>query len=97
MKLTEKMVFELNSELSIMGCPFRYAYSEGTVPSMEIQLSNTNYIKCYTIYPSDNFKEWLYKWFRFKFGIELKCNNTGNILWSKNVNEEKKSANDILL
>ena len=91
MKITEEMVFKLNNELIVMGCPFRYSYTEETVPSIEVQLLNTNYLKCYTIYPSDDFLEWLYKWFEFKYGIELECNNTGTVFWSK-----RKSTRDLL-
>lgn len=86
MKITNEMVMELNNELAIKGCPFRYVYDEAEYPMnphMRITLPNTNCVSSFTINPTREFFDWLELWFKVK-GIELNCNNDGSILWSKN-------------
>jgi len=79
MEITEEMVIELNNELAVMGCSFRYKYKDEKI---EITLPNMNYVNSYIINVTDDFHEWLQRWFEAK-GIELSCNNTGSTLWSK--------------
>lgn len=86
MKITIMMVAELNRELAILGCPFRYEYYEPDYtdnPHMKIILPSMNCVDSFIINPTKDFFDWLETWFKIK-GIELSCNNDGSILWSKN-------------
>ncbi len=84
MRIPKEMVVELNSELSIMGCPFRYKFNEKKAnTTISITLPNMNYVDSYTINVTKEFLEWLKMWFKVKQGIEISCNNTGTTLWSK--------------
>lgn len=86
MKITKEMVMELNNELAIKGCPFRYSFNEvghSGNPYIEIALPSMNCVDSFIINPTKEFFDWLELWFKLK-GIELNCNNTGSILWSKN-------------
>ena len=86
MKITKEMVIELNNELSIKGCPFRYKYDEASYsgnPHMEIILPSMSCVSSFIVNPTREFFDWLELWFKVK-GIELSCNNDGSILWSKN-------------
>ena len=53
MKITREMVIELNNELAVKGCPFRYEYEGETeysrIPHMEIALPNMNCVSSYII------------------------------------------------
>lgn len=85
MKITREMVVELNTELAIMGCSFRYRYDEAGYsgnPHIEIALPSMNFINYVSIHPKNEFFDWLKMWFRMK-GIELSSNNDRSILWSK--------------
>ena len=46
MKITREMVIELNNELAVKGCPFRYEYEGATeysyIPQMQVALPNMN-------------------------------------------------------
>ncbi|MBQ8218542.1 MAG: hypothetical protein IJZ79_02220 [Bacilli bacterium] len=80
--LTEELVNEFNEELRSLGCMFRYKYYTGlSIPSMEIEPISMTHIDSYIINVTDEFRTWMYDWFR-KRGEELNCNNTGSILWS---------------
>lgn len=86
MKITKEMVMELNNELANKGCPFRYEYDETGYagnPHIEIALPSMSCVDSFIINPTKEFFDWLELWFKVK-GIELSCNNTGSILWSKN-------------
>lgn len=84
MKITNKMVMELNSELAIMGCPFRYAFRDtDNNPSIEIVLPSARFVDSFIINPTKEFFTWVKAWFEVK-GIELTFNNTGTIMWSRN-------------
>lgn len=86
MKITEEMVVELNNELAVNGCPFRYKYdgdSSTGNPHMKITLASMVYVDSFIINTTHEFYTWLENWFKVK-GIELSCNNDGSILWSKN-------------
>ena len=86
MRMTAKMVMELNNELINKGCPFRYEYYEpeySNNPHMRITLPNMNCVSSFIINPTRDFVDWLELWFKVK-GVELNCNNDGSILWSKN-------------
>lgn len=87
MKITREMVIELNNELAVMGCPFRYEIEDKKCswnnPHIELVLPSMNYVESFMVCPKTEFFEWLYAWFRLK-GIELSCNNDRSILWSKN-------------
>ena len=86
MKITREMVTELNNELEIRSCPFRYKYKdEEYIPKIEITLPNMNYVDSFIINVSSEFFDWLNSWFKTKYGIELNCNNTGSILWTKRI------------
>lgn len=91
MKITREMVIELNNELAVKGCPFRYEYEGATeysrIPQMEIALPNMNCVSSCIINVTRDFLEWLELWFKTKYGIELTCNNDGSILWAKNYKE----------
>lgn len=88
MNITSEMVIELNNELEIKGCPFRYKYEGVTefshIPSMAVTLPNMNCVGSCIINVTSEFLEWLELWFETKYGIELKRNTNGSILWSKN-------------
>lgn len=92
MRITREIVVELNDELRIKGCPFRYEYTGETqyscIPQIEVTLPNMNYVSSCTINVTRDFLEWMELWFKTKFGVELTCNNDGSILWAKNFNEE---------
>ena len=86
MKITREMAIELNNELAVKGCPFRYEYDEAKYsgnPQISISLPNMNCVDSFIINPTKEFFDWLELWFKTK-GIELSCNNTGSVLWSKN-------------
>lgn len=91
MKITREMVIELNDELRIKGCPFRYKYEGETeysrIPQMEVVLPNMNCVSSYIINVTRDFLDWMEVWFKTKYGIELTCNNDGSILWVKNFME----------
>ena len=83
MRITKEIVMELNNELYIKGCPFRYKFSDDMiVSSMEITLSSMSCVDSFIINPTREFFEWLKLWFKTKYDIELISNNTGSILWS---------------
>lgn len=88
MKITREMVIELNNELAVKCCPFRYEYEEATeysrIPQMEIALPNMNCVSSYIINVTKDFLKWLDIWFKTKYGIELTYNNDGSVLWAKN-------------
>ena len=46
MKITREMVMELNNELAVKGCPFRYEYEGATeyshIPLMQVALPKVN-------------------------------------------------------
>lgn len=88
MKITREMVMELNNELAIKGCPFRYEYQGAKgisrIPIMEIALPNMNCVSSCIINVTGDFLKWLKLWFKTKYGIELTCNNDRSILWAKN-------------
>ena len=85
MKITREMAIELNNELAIMCCPFRYKFVEDRYgcgnSQIELTLPNTNYVRSFIVNPTEEFMNWLYKWFDTR-GIELRSNNDGSILWS---------------
>ena len=88
MKITKEIVMELNNELAVMGCPFRYKYQKCVVQGngnsqMEIILPSQSYVDSFSITPTKEFFNWLELWFKIK-GIELSYNNTRSIIWSKN-------------
>lgn len=86
MKITQRIVTELNSELANKGCPFRYEYYEpeySNNPHMRIALTSMRCVDSFNINPTKDFFDWLVLWFKSK-EIELSCNNDGSILWSKN-------------
>lgn len=86
MRLTKEMVVDLNNELAVKGCPFRYEFQESVgvgIPSMEITLPNMNYVDSFIINVTREFLEWLELWFKTKYNVELNCNNTGSVFWSK--------------
>ena len=86
MKITREITMELNNELAVMGCPFRYRIEDkkctGNNPHIELVLPSMNYVSSFYVSPTTEFFTWLYAWFRLK-GIELSCNNDRSILWSK--------------
>ena len=83
MVLTKEMVMNLNIELGLKGCPFRYKYSDDMiVASMEIILPSMNCVDSFIVNPTKKFFDWLRLWFKEKYNIELNCNNTGSIMWS---------------
>lgn len=86
MKITREMVVELNSELAVMGCPFRYKFDDknctGNNPQIELILPSMNYVKNFMVHPTIEFFVWMTTWFKVR-GIELSSNNDGSILWSK--------------
>ena len=79
MKITREMVIELNNELVIKGCPFRYEYEGETeysrIPHMEIALPNMNCVSSYIINVTKDFLEWLDIWFKTKYNVltEVTC------------------------
>lgn len=86
MKITSKMVMELNDELATKGCSFRYEYDEYGAsgnPQIKITLPSMSNVDSFTINPTKEFFNWMESWFKNK-GIELSCNADGSILWSKN-------------
>lgn len=86
MKITKDMVSELNKELANKGCPFRYEHEEvgnDGNPHMKITLPSMEGVDSFIINPTKAFFDWLEIWFKEK-GIELSCNNTGSVFWSKN-------------
>ena len=86
MRLTKEMVVDLNNELAVKDCPFRYEFQESVgvgIPSMEITLPNMNYVDSFIINVTREFLEWLELWFKTKYSVELNCNNTGSVFWSK--------------
>lgn len=88
MKITREMVIELNNELAVKGCPFRYEYEGATeIPQMQVALPNMNCVNSFIINVTRDFLEWLELWFKTKYGIELTCNNDGSILRAKNYKE----------
>ena len=96
MKITREMVVELNSELTAMGCPFRYKFEgkkcTANNPNIELTLPSINYVSSFTIYTTKEFSEWLDTWFGLR-GIELSRNNDGSILWSKSGWDDNKNNN----
>ena len=86
MKLTKEMVSELNNELAVMGCSFRFAFCESKMtglPSMEITLPSKNYVHSYIINVSRAYLEWQDMWFKTRYNVVLNCNNTGSVFWCK--------------
>lgn len=86
MKITEKMVMELNNELANKGCPFRYEYdNDGYTgnPHMILTLVSMNFVNSFILNLSAEYYKWLTLWFETR-GIELSFNNDGSIFWSKN-------------
>lgn len=82
MKITREMTMELNNELAVMGCPFRYKYVEQDNPQIEITLPSMNYVDSFIVNPTVAFFDWLIAWFKVS-GVELSRNNDGSIFWSK--------------
>lgn len=79
------MVIELNDELAVKSCPFRYKYKSignGHV-GMEFALPNMNCVDNFIINVTKEFIEWLKLWFKTKYNIELMRNSTANIFWVK--------------
>ena len=91
MKITEAMVVALNSELVMMGCSFRFQLSDQCEspdnPVMKLVLPSMNGISCFSINLTRDFLTWLNVWFQLR-GVELSCNNSGDIFWSRNGWEE---------
>lgn len=85
MKITRKMVMELNNELAVKGCPFRYKlqFMGNEFTSVMITLPNMNCVDSFVINVTEEFYEWLDMWFKTKYNIELNYNNTGSAFWSK--------------
>lgn len=81
MKLTKEIVMELNNELAVKGCPFRYKFRDGGI--MEIALPSMNCVDSFIVNTTKEFMAWLELWFKTKYSIELNCNNTGSVFWSK--------------
>lgn len=89
MKITREMVMELNDELSVKGCPFRYKFTNNViVSSMEITLPSMSCVDSFIINPTREFFDWLELWFKIKYDIELRSNNTRSTLWSSDFSEE---------
>ena len=44
-----------------------------------------NYVDSFIINVSTEIFDWLNSWFKEKYDIELTCNNTGSVLWSKRI------------
>lgn len=97
MKITEDMVVQLNTEIAMMGCPFRYNFmNEGHAainPHIQLVLASMTNVLCFTVYPTDEFIKWLYSWFALR-GVELSCNNDRSIFWSKNGWDEFKQGRE---
>ncbi len=89
MKITKEMVMNLNIELAIKGCPFRYKFVDDMIiSSMEITLPSMNCVDSFIINPTKEFFDWLKLWFKEKYKIELNCNNTGSVMWSNDFRGE---------
>ena len=89
MKITREMVVELNNELAVKGCPFRYKFNDNIISgTIEITLPNMNCVDSFIINPTREFFDWLKLCFKTKYGIELLCNNTGSTLWSNDFYSE---------
>lgn len=88
LNITREMVMELNNELVIKGCLFRYRYQDEMectgIPTIKVSLPSMNYVDSYIINVTRDFLKWLELWFKTKHGIELTCNADGSILWAKN-------------
>ena len=85
MKITKEMVMNLNIELAIKGCPFRYKFVDDMIiSSMEITLPSMNCVDSFIVNPTKEF----FEWFKEKYKIELNCNNTGSVMWSNNFSED---------
>lgn len=84
MQITREIVMELNNELAVKGCPFRYKFiDDGLVnSSIEITLPSMRCVESFIINPKREFFDWLKLWFKTIHGIEINCNNDGSILWS---------------
>lgn len=84
--ITEEMVMELNNELSVKGCPFRYKYQhDNLIPSMKLIFPNMNYVDSCIINVTKDFLDWIRLWFKTKYEIELSCNNDASVLWSNSI------------
>ena len=87
MKITREITMELNNELAIMGCPFRYKFDDknctGNNPQIELTLPSMSYVSSFMVHPTMEFFVWLVTWFKVR-GIEISSNNDSSILWSKN-------------
>ena len=87
MKITKEITIELNNELSIKGCPFRYEFNDeiynANNPAIKITLPSMSCVSSFIINPTREFFAWLELWFKVR-GIEIDCNNDGSVLWSKN-------------
>jgi hypothetical protein len=84
MKITKEMTMELNNELAVKGCPFRYKYEEvaySNNPHIEIILPSMHGVSSFIINPTKGFFTWIKHWFGMR-GIEISFNNTGSIMWS---------------
>ena len=89
MKITKEMVMNLNIELAIKGCPFRYKFVDDMIiSSMEIILPSMNCVDSFIVNPTKEFFDFLELWFKEKYKMELNCNNTGSVMWSNNFSEE---------
>lgn len=93
MQITKEMLMELNNELTIKGCPFRYElkFSENGSTAMVITLPNMNCVDSYVINVTDDFIDWLHLWFKTKFNIELGHSNNGTLFWSNEKLAENSS------
>ena len=60
MKITKEMVMNLNIELAIKGCPFRYKFVDDMIiSSMEITLPSMNCVDSFIVNPTKEFFDWL--------------------------------------
>ena len=95
--ITEEMVMELNNELSVKGCPFRYKYQHNYLfPSMKLTFPNMNCVDSCIINVTKEFLDWLRLWFKTKYEIELDCNNDASVLWSNTYDDHVKHGMQII-
>lgn len=80
-QITDVMVTELNSELAVMGCSFRFKLiDEGFYTKIQVTMASMNFVGSCIINLTEEFRVWLYQWFKIR-GVHLTTNNTGSIYW----------------
>ena len=83
-KLTKELIEQLNVVLKDFGVGFEYKFTDEPIaPKARIEvIDNKGFVESSIINCTEPYFNWLEKWFKENYDIEITYNNTRTIIWS---------------